>query len=125
MTDYNGVSLIQHPEFTECDSLMSTDSCLVGMGAVTSDSHFCYAVYPAHIQQMGLCISALELLAIVVASRLWGHLWPREKLVIRCDNEPACCAINTGRSRNSFMQTCLCQLWLVEACPPLCSYPQY
>ena len=115
MANYNGISLIQDPVFTDCDSVLSTDSCLSGMGAVTSKGFYCHTVYPPHIQSLSLSISALELLSIVVACRLWGSLWPRTKLVLRCDNEGVCYAVNSGRSRSPFMQAALRQLWLAEA----------
>ena len=115
MTDYNGRSLIQDTQFSACDSVLATDSCLTGMGAMTSKGHYCHALFPEAISKLKLHISALELLVIVVACRLWGHLWPRSKLVVRCDNEAACHAVNNGRSCCPFMQAALRNLWLVEA----------
>ena len=73
MANYNGNSLIQDPVFTDFDSVLSTDSCLSGMGAVTSKGFYCHTVYPPHIQALLLSISALELLSIVVACGLWGQ----------------------------------------------------
>ena len=45
MATYNGIIIIQDPVFTECDSVLSTDSCLSDMGAATSKGFHCHIVY--------------------------------------------------------------------------------
>ena len=85
------------------------------MVAVTSSGFFCHAAYPPSVIERQLSTSALELLAIVVACRLWGHLWSRQKLLVQCDNEGVTHAVNKGRSRVPFMQAALRRLWLEEA----------
>ena len=112
---YNGVSLIQDATFSPCDSVLATDSCLTGMGAITSHGFYCHAEFPLATRVKALSISALELLAVVVACRLWGHLFSRQKLVIKCDNEGVCQAVNSGRARAPFLQAALRNLWYTEA----------
>ena len=47
MANYNDIILIHDPVFTECDSVLSTDSCLSGMDAVTSKGCHCH-IYNVH-----------------------------------------------------------------------------
>ena len=43
----------------------------------------------------------------MVAAKLWGRFWKGKKIVLFCDNTNSCRALNTGITRNSFMQACL------------------
>ncbi len=115
MTDYNGVSLIQDSKYSEPDTVLQTDSCRNGMGAFTSAGFYLHSEFPDFIADRNLHISALELLCIVVACRLWGHMFSRRRLVVRCDNEAVCMAVNHNRSRDSFLQAALRELWFIEA----------
>ena len=53
-----------------------------------------------------LDINSLERFTIVVALKLWGHLWRGLRLTVRCDNEVAVIALNSGRRRNAFINSC-------------------
>jgi hypothetical protein len=41
----------------------------------------------------------------VVALKLWGHMLVNKKVVINCDNMVSVRVLNTGASRNSFLQS--------------------
>ena len=103
---YNGVSLMDYGEWWSADSLFSCDACLTGCGGFFNDSFF-HTEFPAFICDMHLHISALELLTIVVALKLWGAQLHGKRLLIGCDNLAACIVINSGKSRCKFMQSCL------------------
>ena len=72
-----------------------------------------HCVFPSFIQEQELPIHKLELLTVIVAVRLWGVRCQGMKVVIYCDNEPAVKVINSGKSRDAFMATCIRELWLV------------
>ena len=40
----------------------------------------------------------IEMLNILVALRLWGKLWHKNRIVIYCDNQAAVSVLNTGKS---------------------------
>jgi hypothetical protein len=44
------------------------------------------------------------MLTIVVALKLWGLMLVNKKVVINCDNMVSVRVLNTGASRNSFLQ---------------------
>ena len=50
---------------------------------------------------------ALELLTIVVAVKTWGNSLKGNKVVVNYDNSTSCRVLNTGFSRDSFLQSCL------------------
>ena len=82
----------------------SIDASLTGIGA------FCaYRVYHANIPAAYkgiLCIVYYEMLNIMVAFRIWGHLWKDEKIRVNCDNKSVVNVLNNGRSRDPFLSTC-------------------
>ena len=47
-----------------------------------------------------------KMLTIVVALKLWGLMLVNKKVVINCDNMVSVRVLNTGASRNSFLQSC-------------------
>ena len=84
---YNGVSLIPWEEWSVPDSVMSSDACLVVCGAWVEGQYF-HAQFPDFILAHCPSINSLELLAIVVAIKLWGASWKGKRIRILCDNIP-------------------------------------
>ena len=71
--------------WSEPDQFWATDACLVGAGGTFADSCF-HCEFPEFICRKNLHINNLELLTIVVAVKLWGHLWKGKKLVQKLCN---------------------------------------
>ena len=44
--------------------------------------------------------------------RLWGRHYAGKKILIYCDNEQAVLAMNSGKTRETLVGTCVRQLWL-------------
>ena len=111
---YNGVSVIPQIDKVPSDSLLASDACLVGFGAVCK-KEFCKGRFPEFIQRQGLHISALEMLSLIVAVKAWSRLFKGLKVGVKCDNEATVVVINSGKSRDPFMQACLRELCFVCA----------
>ena len=62
-----------------------------------------------------LPIHALEMMAVLIGVRIWGHLCTGMKVQIYCDNEAAVSVINSGKTKDEFMGSCIRELWLVVA----------
>ena len=62
---------------------------------------------------LGLDINCLELMTMVIACKLWGHHWMCLQILLYCDNQATVAVINSHKSRNSFMNACLCELDLL------------
>ena len=78
LPEYNGVTLIPEARWSEPDTVFATDACLAGCGGVCGNEYF-WSEFPARISQATLHISALEMLAVVLAVRVWGHHIPMGK----------------------------------------------
>lgn len=106
---YNGVSIIKSEPWSDLDSVFATDACLDGCGAVFGRSFF-HAEFPVFIRHLKLTIASLEALCVVVAVRLWGHLWTGHRIQFACDNIAVVQVINSGRARDKFLLSCLREL---------------
>ena len=53
----------------------------------------------------------MELLVVIVAVKIWG----KKLKGIFCDNEVSVTVINSGSTKDSFIQNCLRELCFVEA----------
>ena len=68
------------------DEDLSSDASLDGFGAISSNQFF-HALFPSFIKENQLHINCLELLAIVIAIKIWGHQIKGKQILIFCDNE--------------------------------------
>ena len=60
-------------------------------------------------------ICHLEMLNIVVASKLWAVHWKDKKIKIYCDNMAVVQVLNTGRARDQILAPCAKNIWLIAA----------
>jgi hypothetical protein len=54
------------------DEVLSSDACLDGFGAISSNQFF-HALFLSFIKENQLHINCLEILAIVIATKVWSH----------------------------------------------------
>lgn len=66
---YNGVSIMSLENWSYPD-----DACLDGFGDISLNQFF-HALFPSFIKENQLHIDCLELLAIVIATKIWGHMF--------------------------------------------------
>ena len=60
-------------------------------------------------------ICHLEMLNIVVASKIWANHWRNKKIQIYCDNMAVVQILNTGKARDTILATCARNIWLIAA----------
>ena len=106
--------MISTAQWSSLGEVFTTDACLTGCGGLCGDQYF-HAVFPSFVVQQTLDINGLELLNIIVALKLWGLWWSGLRLTVRCDNTVAVTVLNTGRCRNSFLNSCLRELFHLAA----------
>ena len=82
---YNGVSIMLSEEFSSPDEILSVDACLLGCGGWMNGRYF-HSSFPNFLLDQNLNINLCEMLTIVVALKLWGHMLVNKKVVINCDN---------------------------------------
>ena len=106
---FNGIRILDKADIEFQDSL-ELDACLTGCGACT-DTLYYSERFPARVVDRGHSIAHLELLNVVVAVKVWCGQWSGRRVRILCDNSNACCAAQSGRSRDIFIQMCVRELF--------------
>ena len=110
--DFNGVRIVDKSSVV-CQDRLELDACLTGCGAFAGDAFYAER-FPEAVLDMGHTIAHLELLNIVVAVKVWGEKWRGHSLQIKTDNMNACLAVQTGRSRDPFIQHCVRELFVLS-----------
>ena len=108
---YNGIRIIDKAD-VPCQELLELDACLTGCGAYTGEEYYAER-FPHGVMQQEHMIARLELLNVVVALKVWGECWRGHRVQVKCDNQNACLAVRTGRSRDPFLQHCMRELFVV------------
>ena len=101
-------------EWSAPDEFLASDACLTGCGSWCAPE-FYHSTFPGAISSQQLHINALELLTIVVSLKLWGNRFKGKRVCVYCDNEASVTVLNTGRSRDVFMQQCLREVCFLAA----------
>ena len=112
MPKFNGITLMDKT-LVPPDEQLELDSCLTGCGGLCGQYYYSCA-YPSSILGAAHPIAHLEMLNVVVALRMWAPLWEGHKIQIYCDNMNTCIALQTGRSKDSFMQACVRSVFVLS-----------
>ena len=99
---YNGVSILWLYDTVEYDTVIATDSCLIGAGGTCEREY-----YHHRFTEETNHISQREILAICIALKLWADRLQGKLIRINCDNEATVTVINTGRTKDEYMLRCL------------------
>lgn len=111
---YNGVSIIPTSAWSSPDAVFATDACLSGCGGLTCHQFF-HIEFPRKVKDKFPSIHHLEVLAILLAARLWGSQWRGLRLLVYCDNAAVVSSLNSGRVQDSILAACLRELWFLAA----------
>lgn len=115
LPQFNGVTLIKSTPWLNNPFYLSTDACASGAGGYFQGQFF-HTPFPGHIlEQYGHDINILELLAVMVALKLWAPALRGQRFILNCDNKNCVLALNSGRSRTRAMQLCLREIWFLSA----------
>ena len=79
----------------------------MGLRSSAHRREYLHVVFPSHVLNQNININQLELLVVMVCVKLWNtHLF-KKKILIKCDNQSVVIVLNSGSTRDLFMQTCL------------------
>ncbi|CAC5359467.1 unnamed protein product [Mytilus coruscus] len=112
---YNGVLMMLIEEWSKPDEIFSSDAYMTDCVGMFKE-HFFQVEFPDSIVNEQLHINALEMLTVVVQKvclKLWGAKFKGKRNIIKCDNRVTVTVINTEKSRNQFLQSCLCEICFV------------
>ena len=109
---FNSVTFFRKVPIPKLDSL-HLDACLSGLGAIWNGR--VYSTPVIHIPNFPLTIVHLEMWNIVIALRMWGHLWRHSSIHIFCDNLAVVQVIKTHKTKDAFLAICDRNAWLLAA----------
>ena len=109
---HNGISLMWLHKEPEVDTIIATDACQVGYGGTCGDQYF-RGRFPKEPAQGN--IAYLELLAVMVALKVWGADLRGKYFWIHVDNEAVASVLNSGGSREENLQNSLREIALLAA----------
>ena len=112
LPEYNGVSIMWLQQFDTPDSILATDASGTGLGGTCLHEYFHLKIPPQYI---GYNIAYLEVLAVIVAIKLWGDKLFGSKVVVNCDNLAVVQVLNNGRSRDLFLQAAMREVAFLAA----------
>ncbi len=112
---FNGVIMMGDIRWTRPDELVATDACLTGMGGTFSggECHFFHCAVPSFLALAH--IGVLELVAVVLAIKLWRVACAGTRILVQCDNMSTVSVINSGKSKDALMLAWLRELLFVCA----------
>jgi hypothetical protein len=93
---------------------MYVDSCSTGAGTLCQQQAY-HLTYPQHILDKKPPICHLDALNCVIALKQWAHHLTHSKVVIHCDSATAVAVMQAGKGRDSYIQACAREIWLVAA----------
>ena len=111
MYHFNGVSIMKELGWSTPDGIFASDASLTGLGGVNFQTAQYFSLCLDETRYLGMKIHNLEMLALICCCKLWGTEWSGKRLVAQCDNQCTVLAINTGRTKDVFMQACLRELF--------------
>ena len=106
LPDFNGISLLWLDDNTEPGAIISTDSCLNGVGGTCEKEYFHYK-FDDWTKSITSHITQLEIFTVMLGIKLWATKCSGLAIKVNCDNQGTVAIINSGRTRDSFMLDCL------------------
>ena len=95
-------------------ALIDTDATLIGARGMCK-GHYFHTPVPQFIMLQAHIIAHLELLAFIVVLKAWPHLISNIQFVVQLNNMVAIKAINTGQSRDPFINAGLQEIAFLSA----------
>ena len=110
---YNGISIIwlEKPTWNQ---LLATDASLTGLRGICDNEYFRTSV-PEDINWKFTNIAQLEILAVVIAVKVWEEKLHGKFLCIKSDNQSVVSCLNFGRAKDRIMQECLRTIAMIGA----------
>ena len=108
--EYNGVSLLWLHKDPQVDNIIARDACLEGYGGTFGRQYF-RGRFPTGLRKKNIAL--LEILAVMVALKLWGKDLTGNYFWIHVDNKAVATVLNTGACRESALQDVLREIVLI------------
>ena len=114
LQEYNGVSLMWMQQIPMDTPAFATDASLMGLGGICQQEFFHTDIPVGHLD-ITYIIAEYEMLALVLATKLWIKKFRGTRFYVLCDNQNVVDVINGQNASNKFMQKCLRYIMFVLA----------
>ena len=111
LNKYNGITFYDNQRM----DIIYLDACLTDLGGTFNDMVYTLPIPFNYGGFIYINISHLEMINIMVALKIWGHIWANKKVKIHCDNLPVVEVLNSGRARDDTLTACARNIWLLSA----------
>lgn len=111
---FNGTSVLRCIDTAVPGVEIMSDSSLKACGGWHNAEYF-HCRFPEQIMQDTHHISQRELVTVVLCLRLWGKNIAGKKIYFHCDNQASVKCVNSGKTRDPFMQKCLREITFLAA----------
>ena len=89
------------------------DACTTGVGGIWNERVYAAPLLTFTDFQPG--IVHLEMLNILLALRIWAKFWTSSLVIFYCDNMAVVHVIESGKTRDKFLNACIRNIWLITA----------
>ena len=115
MEEFDGITIMPPIDWNAPDTVISSDSSLQGCGGWAEGDAF-HCQFPDWLNnRTDMHINEKELMAFVIALKIWKHKVKNKNLLAYCDNETTVAIVNTGKANNRFAQACLREICYLTA----------
>ena len=112
VSEFNGTAILWLVNSPRTDEVIATDACKKGYAGRYKEQYY-RARFPQHTQNLNIAIQ--EMLAVMVALKVWVSHLQGKYFWIHVDNEALATVINTGASREPYLQDLLREIALPAA----------
>ena len=112
LNEFNGKAILWLVKEPGVDTVIATDACPSGLGGTAEQEYF-HLTFPPHMRKKN--IAHLEMWALLVALKLWGRKCTGKYFWVHVDNEAVAYIVNSGSSRDEYLQDCLTELAMITA----------
>ena len=117
MKDFDGITIMPPLHWDAPDRIFSTDACLQACGGwMEGTCEAFHTDFPEYIKKnKSIHINELELLAFVIAIKVFEDSLHNRNILAYCDNQVSVEVVNSGAASNEFSQHCLREICFVMA----------
>ena len=114
MPSFNGLTTYDHVNALFHETI-EIDACLQGMGGVWGNRVYTTPIPDALQTQHELSITQYEMLNILIALRVWGHMWRHQRVVFKVDNLAVVTVCGRGYTKCRHLGAMTRNIWLLTA----------
>ena len=116
LNTYNGISMMFLEDWSQPDEFLESDATLCSCGGWNPQKkEFFHVKFPDFILKLTLHVNQCELLALMICVKLWSCCFSNKKIMLKCDNQSTVAVLNSGSTKDSFMQCCLREILFFAA----------